>query len=400
MGLPPDPPAAAGRPSEGLTLGLMSGTSADGVDGVLVDWNPPDGRLLALRAQAHRAFPAALRAELIALNRPGPDELNRAARAALAVTAVYAEVVEALLQATGCPRAAVAAIGAHGQTVRHHPAALDDPQGLGLPAAGHTLQLAAPAWLAERCGIPVVADFRSRDLAAGGQGAPLVPGFHQALWRRPGEDLAVLNLGGIANLTLLPATGPATGFDTGPANALMDLWAERHLGQPLDADGAWAASGRVDAALLARALAEPYFARPAPKSTGRDHFDAAWLDALLAGGGAPLPSAQDVQATLLALTVASVSAPLRQWAPATTAPGRRLIVCGGGAFNGALMRALDAALPGWIVTSSAAAGLPPQQVEATAFAWLARAHLRGEPGNLPAVTGARGPRVLGAFYPA
>lgn len=380
-----------------VTLGLMSGTSADGVDGVLVDWAPPEGGLLAVRAAAHRPFPEPLRARLLALNQPGPDELNRAAQAALALMAVCAEVVDALVSAAGCPRADIAAVGLHGQTVRHHPEALADPDRLGVPATGYTLQLAAPAWLAERSGLAVVADFRSRDLAAGGQGAPLVPAFHQAMWRRPGEELAVLNLGGIANLTLMPASGPATGFDTGPANALMDLWAQRHLGRAMDEDGAWAATGQVQAGLLGRALEDPYLAQAAPKSTGRDRFDAGWLDRLLQAHGGPSLPPQDVQATLLALTVRTVADALQGWAGSA---GRRLIVCGGGVRNRRLMQALREALPGWSVEDSGTVGLPAQQVEAAAFAWLARAHLRGEPGNLPAVTGARGPRVLGALYPA
>ncbi len=374
-----------------LTLGLMSGTSTDGVDGVLVDWSPGPGagwgRILASK---HLPMPAALREELLALNQPGPDELHRASLAAQALMAVHAELTEALLAQARKPAAAVAALGLHGQTVRHRPAPED---------GGYTLQLAAPAWLAERCGIAVVADFRSRDVAAGGQGAPLVPAFHQALWARPGQDVAVLNLGGIANLSLLPAQGPVTGFDTGPANGLMDLWIARHLGPAYDADGAWAAGGQVLPGLLARGLADPYFARPAPKSTGRDHFNADWLARWLDGAGTPEP--RDVQATLLALTAQSIAQALQAWRPAAAAGGPRpLIVCGGGAFNGTLMQALQAALPGWCVESSARHGLPPQAVEATAFAWLARAHLLDQPGNLPAVTGARGPRILGAYHPA
>lgn len=374
-----------------LTLGLMSGTSTDGVDGALVDWHPGGmpgwGRVLAC---AHRPLPAPLRAELLALNHPGHDELHRASLAAQGLMAVCAEVVEAVLAASGQAAAAIAALGLHGQTVRHRPDPAD---------GAYTLQLAAPARLAERCGIAVIADFRSRDIAAGGQGAPLVPAFHQALWAQPGQDVAVLNLGGIANLSLLPAQGAVTGFDTGPANVLMDLWIARQRGLTHDADGAWAASGRVLPALLARGLADPYFARPAPKSTGRDHFHADWLARWLDGAGAAAP--EDVQATLLALTVQSIAQALQAWRPGA-APGgapRPLIVCGGGAFNGALLRGLQAALPDWAVASSAAHGLPPQWVEATAFAWLARAHLLGEPGNLPAVTGARGPRILGACYP-
>jgi anhydro-N-acetylmuramic acid kinase len=259
------------------------------------------------------------------------------------------------------------------------------------PQDGYTAQLLNGALLAERCGIDVVCDFRSRDVAAGGQGAPLVPAFHHALFARRDAEVAVLNLGGIANLTLLPPGGPVLGFDCGPANVLMDLWCERHRGQPFDRDGAWAAQGRVDAALLARLQAEPFFAAPPPKSTGRDLFHAAWLDARV-GAVAPV----DVQATLVELTVWSIAEDLRRHAPRTS----ELLVCGGGALNGHLMSRLRARLPGIGVAPTDSRGLPALQVEACAFAWLARAFVERRAANLPAVTGARGPRVLGALYPA
>jgi len=365
-----------------LYIGLMSGTSLDGVDGVLVDFA---GGGLEVRAHAHRPFEPALRAELLALNAPGDNELHRAALAANALAGVCAEVVEALRPAAaGRP---VRAVGAHGQTVRHRPGQFD--------GIGYTLQLNAPALLAERCGLAVVADLRSRDLAAGGQAAPLVPAFHRERFGRPGEDVAVANVGGIANLSLLAADGGVLGFDCGPGNALMDLWCQRHLGRPFDADGAWGASGQVDEALLRAALADPWFALPPPKSTGRDDFHAAWLDALLARAGSSV-APENVQATLCELSARSIALDLRRALPAA----RELLVCGGGALNGALMRRLAAALPGCRVASTAERGLPPLQVEATAFAWLARAHVHGRPGNVPAVTGARGPRVLGALYPA
>lgn len=378
--------AADNRPmgdtSASCWIGLMSGTSLDGVDGVLSSF---DGGAVAVHAHAHRPFAPALRDELLALNTPGPDELHRAALAANALARLYAEVVAALRGA--CPAAAVRAIGAHGQTVRHRPGAAD--------GTGYTLQINAPALLAELTGLPVVADLRSRDLAAGGQGAPLVPAFHRACFGRPGTSLAVLNLGGIANLTLLGADGGVRGFDCGPGNALMDGWCLRHLGQPYDAGGRWAAGGRVLPALLGAALAEPYFALPPPKSTGRDDFHAAWLDRLLATA-VPSADPRDVQATLAELTARSVATDLRRHLP----QAGRLLVCGGGALNDELMRRLAAGLPGVAVGSTAEAGLPPMQVEAAAFAWLARAHVLGEPGNLPSVTGAAGPRVLGALYPA
>ena len=358
----------------------MSGTSLDGVDGVLVDFAQASG----MRAHVHQPFPGPLREELLALNRPGGhDELHRAALAANGVALAYASVLKALLKVAGVAPTAVRAAGAHGQTVRHQPT-----------GRGYTLQLLNAARLAEETGVAIVADLRSRDVAAGGQGAPLVPAFHAATFARPGVDVAVLNLGGIANLSLLPATGPVRGFDTGPANALLDHWALLHTGQAFDADGAWAAQGHVQPALLQALLDEPYFDAEPPKSTGRDLFEPDWLAARLARcpGLAPV----DVQATLLALTVQSVVQALRRHAPAT----RMLRVCGGGAFNGCLMRALAAAMPGVDVRDTGADGVAPAHVEALAFAWLAQAFVEQRPGNLPAVTGAAGPRVLGALYPA
>jgi anhydro-N-acetylmuramic acid kinase len=299
----------------------------------------------------------------------------------------YAQVVAELLRATGTEAGRVRALGAHGQTVRHRPLEFD--------GTGYTLQLVNGALLAELSGIDVVCDFRSRDLAAGGQGAPLVPALHAALFGRGDAASAVLNLGGIANLTLLHADGRVQGFDTGPANALLDLWCRRHSGRPFDAEGRFAASGRVDEALLARLLTEPYFERDPPKSTGRDLFDADWLDRHLGvGSGAPPP--EDVQATLAELTARSVAAALLRHAPRTA----QLLVCGGGAANADLMRRLRAQLPAIRVADTGTRGVPPQQVEALAFAWLAQAHVERLPGNVPSVTGARGPRILGALYPA
>ena len=367
-----------------LYLGLMSGTSLDGVDAVLVDL--ADGAAgLKVLAHRHQAMPAALHATLSALNHSGGDELHRAALAANAVADLYADAALALLADSGIDAPQVQAIGAHGQTVRHRPGEFD--------GRGYSVQLLNGALLAERCGIDVVCDFRSRDLAAGGQGAPLVPAVHAALFHRPGVAQAVLNLGGIANLSLLHADGRVGGFDCGPANALLDLWAQRHLCASFDADGAWAASGQVDAALLSALLAEPFFDRAPPKSTGRDLFHADWLASHLSGCAA---SVQDVQATLAELTARSAADALQRHLPAAT----RLLVCGGGALNSHLMRRLQALLPGLAVASTDVEGLPPMQVEAVAFAWLAKAHLARRPGNLPEVTGASGLRVLGALYPA
>jgi anhydro-N-acetylmuramic acid kinase len=365
-------------------IGLMSGTSLDGVDGVMAEAAEQDGPLQA-RAHAHTDFPTALRAELLALNRSGADELHRAALAANGLVSAYAQVVGQLLASTGVAASQVTAIGAHGQTVRHQPRVFD--------GTGYTLQLMNGALLAERAGIDVVCDFRSRDLAAGGQGAPLAPGFHAAMFGKPECERALLNLGGIANLTLLHADGRVLGFDCGPANVLMDGWCQRHCGQAYDAGGAWAAGGHVDDALLQTLLAEPYFALPPPKSTGRDLFDMGWLDARLASRPR---HAQDVMATLAELTASSIAADLLRHAPSAEA----LFVCGGGAFNTHLLARLAALLPHARVSSTAQLGVPPDQVEAMAFAWLAQAFVLRRPGNLPAVTGAAGPRVLGALYPA
>jgi anhydro-N-acetylmuramic acid kinase len=366
-----------------LYIGLMSGTSLDGVDGVLADFSAST-QVVAQYATA--PFPAELRAELLALNTPGANELHRAALAGNGLMRVYAQVVAALLAGAGLAAASVRAIGAHGQTVRHRPQEFD--------GTGYTLQLCQPALLAELTGVAVVADFRSRDVAAGGQGAPLAPFFHQSWFGRPGENIGVLNIGGISNITLLRADGALLGFDCGPGNALMDSWCLLHTGKPYDSEGAWAASGRVLPALLDQFLAEPYFAKPPPKSTGRDLFSQAWLQSQLnAFGGA---AAADVQATLAELTARACSGDVLRHQPDL----RRLIVCGGGALNTHLMRRLAALLPDVRVVSSADGGLPPLQVEATAFAWLARKTVQGEKLELKSTTGARGARVLGCIYPA
>jgi anhydro-N-acetylmuramic acid kinase len=380
-------------------IGLMSGTSLDGIDGVLVEFDV-DGRP-DVRRHASAELPAALRAELLALNTSGGDEIHRAALSANALVRCYAEVVAQLLRPldeAGTVRDGIVAIGAHGQTVRHRPGEFD--------GIGYTLQLNNPALLAELTGIDVIADFRTRDIAAGGQGAPLVPAFHRAVFGRAGDTVAVLNIGGIANLSVLPPADIATGaragsdpaglvlgFDCGPGNALMDHWCQRHTGQPFDRSGRWAASGAVLPDLLADLMSDPYFAKVPPKSTGRDLFHPDWLAARLQDRTV---APADVQATLTELTAAACADDVRRHAGA--AP--ELVVCGGGAFNDHLMTRLAARLPGVDVVSSAVRGLPPQQVEAAAFAWLARATVRRAHGSLASVTGARGERVLGAVYPA
>lgn len=373
-----------------MFIGLMSGTSLDGIDGVLVDFAPAaTSAPLRVLAHVHGEFAPALRAALLALNRSGADEIHRAALAGNALARSYAEVVESLLAKAAMGREQVAAIGCHGQTVRHRPREFD--------GTGYSVQVNSPALLAELCDIDVVADFRSRDVAAGGQGAPLVPAFHRALFARTGQAGAVLNLGGIANLSAVDREGSVTGFDCGPANALLDLWCANTAGRRFDDAGAWAATGRVDERLLDALLAEPYFALPAPKSTGRDLFNAEWLEArLVATEARRRLRGQDIQATLAELTARTCADACRRHAP----QARELIICGGGAFNADLMARIGLRLAPTPVVPSSERGLPADQVEACAFAWLARAFTRSEPGNLVAVTGASGPRVLGALYPA
>lgn len=368
-------------------MGLMSGTSLDGVDAVLVE---SEGSMVPLREQAfvHLPFSPALRRKLLALNVSGPDELHRAALAGSGLSRIYAQAAMQLLAETGLAPSAVDALGAHGQTVRHRPREFD--------GVGYTLQLLNGSLLAELTGMAVVCDLRSRDLAAGGIGAPLVPAFHAAVFAQAGRDVAVLNLGGIANLTLLPAAGAVGGFDCGPGNVLMDLWVQRQRQEPYDTGGQWAAAGRVDDALLASFLAEPFMAQRPPKSTGRDLFNAPWLDAHLARSSAGL-SACDVMATLAEFTARGATDALRSALPSV----QTLLVCGGGAFNAHLMTRLSGLVPeGAQVRGTDSQGMAPDRVEALAFAWLAREHLAGRAGNLPAVTGARGPRVLGTLYPA
>ncbi len=385
-----------------LYLGLISGTSADGIDAALVEFDDVDraagdAGTMAARLRFGRTYDwdPALRASLVALGQQSARvTLDEIAELDVRIGHAFAAAALQALADSGTAAADVAAIGSHGQTLRHQPEG--GPEGGSLP---YTLQLGDPNTIAERTGIATVADFRRRDVAAGGHGAPLLPALHAALLHSRVEDRAVLNLGGIANLTLLPRAGvpgsspqAVRGFDTGPANGLMDAWCLRHRGEAFDRDGAFAASGRVDRALLARLLAEPWFTLPPPKSTGRDRFHLGWVESQLQGKEAP----QDVQATLLALTVRTVADALRATQPGTA----RVVACGGGVHNGTLMAALADALPGCAVESSAAHGLDPDAIEAMGFAWLARATLHGAAGNLPSVTGASGPRVLGGIYPA
>jgi len=357
----------------------MTGTSLDGIDAVLADFET--GRPL-LRTHLHRPLPGDLRAALLELNLSGADELHRAALAAQQLAQAYAAAVADLLRAAAVGPADVRAIGAHGQTVRHR------------PEAGYTVQINAPATLAELSGIDVVADFRSRDIAAGGQGAPLAPGFHAAVFQGAAPR-AVVNIGGISNLTALPAAGsgaPVIGFDCGPGNMLIDAWASQHLGEQYDRDGRWASGGQVDAGLLSELLAEPFLALPPPKSTGRDLFNQRWLQARLSG----VPrDARNVQATLTQFTATLVASAIERWHSAAA----DVVICGGGAFNTTLMSMLGACCAPRLLASSEAFAIRPDQVEALAFAWLAHEFMAGHCASLPEVTGARGRRRLGALYP-
>lgn len=360
----------------------MSGTSLDGVDGVLVDFSRVGSPQVLGHCQ--RAFPEGLKTGLLDLSVSGPDELERAARISGQLSHCYATAVQDLLAIAGVDSHRVAALGCHGQTVRHR------------PEQGFSIQLVNGALLAELTGIAVVTDFRARDLAAGGHGAPLVPAFHEALFRHSEVPRILLNLGGIANVTLLFPGEVTRGYDTGPANILMDAWIRRHRGLAYDGDGQWAAQGicRMDG--LERLKAHPFFERMPPKSTGREDFNLQWLADRWPNIGQA--QAQDVQRTLLELTVWSVTQVIQSELRGRV--GAELFVCGGGALNALLMRRLAENLPMLRVEATDALGVPAQQVEAMAFAWLAWAWMNRLPGNLPAVTGAHHPAVLGALYPA
>jgi anhydro-N-acetylmuramic acid kinase len=373
--------------SPSLYIGMMSGTSLDGIDAVLAELSP-DGQTQLLGAVS-APFAPPLREALLALQTPGDNEIHREHLAANALAMAYADVVQLLLEKCKRHPSDITAIGAHGQTIRHQAGSNN--------ALAYTHQTLNPALLAELTSIDVIADFRSRDLAAGGHGAPLVPAFHAQQFAS-NKNIAVLNLGGIANLTLLPQKGDVTGFDCGPGNMLMDAWVAKHQGHAFDQDGAWAAQGAVIESLLERMLADPFFIKVPPKSTGRDDFHLQWLEKQLGGNAF---KAEDVQATLLRLTVTAALQSIQVYAPQTEV----LIVCGGGVNNTALLNSLREQAQAMFkhaleIRRSEANGVDPQLVEALAFAWLAWAYKTKRPANLPAVTGASGPRILGACYPA
>jgi anhydro-N-acetylmuramic acid kinase len=367
--------------SAALYIGLMSGTSMDGIDAALVRLD--HDRIELLASHTHPWPPALLR-DIRQAAQGGNARLDQLGQLDAAAGEQFAAAVIALLQASGASAGAVTAIGSHGQTLCHGPDSVPP----------YSLQIGDPNRIAELTGITTVADFRRRDIAAGGQGAPLVPAFHQAYLRSSTENRVVLNIGGIANITLLPAAPdrPVIGYDTGPGNCLMDRWIERHRQQPYDAGGNWAAEGQLQPNLLWQLLDDPYFRQPPPKSTGTEYFSLDWLQQQLPDGIAP----QDVQATLAGLTARSIADAIRLSQP----DAERLLVCGGGVHNQRLSLLLDIELPGIAIESTAAHGMQPDWIEAMAFAWLAHQTLRGRPGNLPAATGAQGPRVLGGIYPA
>lgn len=362
-------------PANKYFIGQMTGTSLDGLDSVLCQWHNNQLRMLAGRSDE---LPAQLRNQLLALCTPGDNEILRSQQAASALADCYAAAVQALLKDAGLEPSAISAIGCHGQTVRHHPQ----------DKIPFTLQLNNPARLAELTGIDCIADFRSRDIAAGGQGAPLVPAFH-AKWLGHVPDTCVLNIGGMANVSL-PQGDTCLGFDTGPGNVLMDGWCAKHTGQSYDKNGAWAAQGQVIPVLLQHMLLDPYFAQAAPKSTGRERFNAHWLQTFQPEQYA----AQDVQTTLCELTTLSICQALQGFNLQT------LVVCGGGAFNTYLLQRLQQHMPGINIKSSSDFGIAPQFVEAAAFAWLAAQFDARIPVPVHHATGARGPRILGALYPA
>ena len=355
----------------------MSGTSLDGADAVVADFSTQHPRVLAFTSAP---YPPDLREELLALNTAGANEIERAALASNRLAANYADVVQRAMKIANVDRVQIAAIGCHGQTVRHR------------PDLGYTIQLNNPALLAELTGCNVVSDFRSRDIAAGGQGAPLVPAFHDGIFRDANEARVVVNIGGIANLTILEPGKTAWGFDCGPGNCLMDAWIAKHRQQAFDENGAWAAQGKCLAPLLAKFQAATYFRSPPPKSTGRDLFNLAWLEEQMTGHEAPT----DVQATLLALTAWSIVEHIARYAPTTT----RILVCGGGAQNAHLLSELSKFSSCANVSVTDEFGVPAQQVEALAFAWFAMQAIERRALDFTTTTGAKHATILGAIYPA
>ena len=362
-----------------LYVGLMSGTSMDGIDAVLVRFSNAQTEILATHTQP---YPTDLQQALLEeIRKPMSEELDTSGELNRRVGECFREAAQKVILESGCDRNNIRAIGSHGQTLRHQPNA-------ELP---FSLQIGDPDIIASGTNITTVANFRQADIAAGGQGAPLVPPFHEWVFRSPGIDRAVVNIGGIANITVLPSDESATsGFDTGPGNGLMDAWTRQHLGTAFDADGEWAASGTVDRDLLQQMLQDPYFRLAPPKSTGFEYFNPAWL----AQFDLARYQAADVQATLCDLTAKSISDAVSSFAKTT----KQIFVCGGGVRNKSLMKRLAEMLAGCEVASTARAGLDPDWVEAAAFAWLAMRTVNGQTGNLPSVTGASHKVNLGDIH--
>lgn len=369
-----------------LYIGLMSGTSLDGIDAVLLEIGPNSA---VLRGHHSESIPTGLKAEIEALNQPGgEDEIHRLMCLDRQLGAVFAHAAQQLLLGCQFDRQQIKAIGSHGQTIRHTPPRHSTDQ------EAYTLQIGDPATIVEFTGITTVADFRRRDIAAGGQGAPLVPAFHEAVFTHANRQRVIVNIGGMANITLLPGNHqPARGFDTGPGNILLDAWCHRHQQQPYDRDGAWAQSGKIDRPLLAELMEHPFFQMPPPKSTGRESFNLQWLQTIT--NRHPHTRPVDVQATLLELTACTITTAIEQHSRAN-----EVFICGGGAYNKALMQRMETLLHPRNLASTLSLGVPPEWVEACAFAWLAQRTIAGQSGNAPAVTGARGARILGAIFPA
>lgn len=368
-------------PSTELYIGLMSGTSMDGIDAVLVDFGRAHPQLIASHSEA---IPAPLLAALHQLANPNEGDINLQGRVDVEIAGSFAKAVKHLLAKADVSPQQVRAIGSHGQTIRHMPH----------PPQPFTLQIGDGNSIAVLTGIDTIADFRRKDIALGGQGAPLVPAFHQQVFEDNQKPRLILNIGGIANITWLPGDETQVlGFDTGPGNTLMDHWCQQHQNRTYDDNGQWAASGTVNQALLTQLISHPYFSAAAPKSTGRELFNPDWLHKQL--HELPVISPQDVQATLCQFTVECIAREIEQLASAG-----ELYVCGGGVYNQHLMTQLTHRLPQWNIATTATIGIDPQWVEAMAFAWLAQRHVKKLPGNLPAVTGASKKAILGAFYPA
>lgn len=363
----------------------MSGTSVDAIDSALLRCDNSGVEILA--AHTH-PIPRQIKQRIAAISHSGPDEIERMGVLDRELGIVFAEATLQLLVQAGVPPEHITAIGSHGQTIRHRP-----PSCAPGSAASFTLQIGDPNTIAELTGITTVADFRRRDIAAGGEGAPLAPAFHAAALAKPGVNRAIVNIGGIANVTILAGEELLLGFDTGPGNTLLDHWINRSIGDSFDRDGEWSASGQVNSALMESLLAHPYFQQVGPRSTGKEAFNLAWLDTCLQ----PFASidARDVQASLVDLTSISIASAIKNGPTEIT----EIYVCGGGSHNGHLMQRLSAHLAPATLASTAAIGMDPDWVEAATFAWLASRTLAGLAGNSSAVTGARGRRVLGGIYP-